>query len=288
MKGISVAIAAPIEPVCPEDVRLSVLDLIRDHSTAIAEVRGELETDPLFDANKHDDLWILRFILSHKKKTKSAVKAAKYTLGFRAQHRLDNLDIRDTPPHKVPEGRVKEYYDVRCFKNRCIVMVPDKQRGAISYVDLGGHIPGCSQKVEYDTWEQGYIYTSEWTHQWLDFVTRTTGRLTKSIRIIDMKTASMAFFDRHDMKYDSTVMEKMEDCYPQLLESISACNTPSWIHIIWALGRKIMPKRVVEKFDIINPKQNQAERDRLHKYISEENLPVEYGGVNDSPYSGKW
>lgn len=47
----------------------------------------------------------------------------------------------------------------------------------------------------------------------------------------------------------------MEDVYPQLLHAIYICNAPSFIHTIWALVRPIMPKRVVSKIDIIEPKK---------------------------------
>ena len=39
-----------------------------------------------------------------------------------------------------------------------------------------------------------------------------------------------------------------------------------------------MPKRLVSKIDFIRPDKNEKERQRLLKYITEENLPVIYGG----------
>jgi hypothetical protein len=56
-----------------------------------------LASDPLYEPNKHDDLWIVRFLLSHKQKVKAVTKAAQYTLQFRAKHQLDEVDIRYSP-----------------------------------------------------------------------------------------------------------------------------------------------------------------------------------------------
>jgi hypothetical protein len=72
----------------------------------------------------------------------------------------------------------------------------------------------------------------------------------------------------------------MEDVYPQLLHAIYVTNAPHWIHAVWALFRPIMPKRIVEKIDIIEPRDNEKEQKRLLKFISLGNLPTMHGGSN--------
>lgn len=270
----------PIDPVGANDVRVAVHDVIRDHQEQIDAVRAGIEKDPLYEKNKHDDLWIVRFVLSHKKKIKPAIAAAKETLLFRHEHDLDAHDIRSFAPHTVKEGRVKEYWDVRCPGNALILTLPDPQRGVVTFIDVGCLVPGASDQLSYDTWEYAYIYSMEWTHQWVDYITRTTGRLTRSIRIVNMKSFQLSSYNRKDMKFDAKVMAKTENCYPQLLESIQGCNVPAVVHGIWALVRAILPKRAVEKFDIMNPKENKRERESLYRHISADHLPVEHGGLN--------
>lgn len=46
--------------------------------------------------------------------------------------------------------------------------------------------------------------------------------------------------------------------------------------------RPVMPKRVVEKVDIIDPKSNQKERDRLLKFVSMKDLPQSLLGGEDN------
>ena len=72
----------------------------------------------------------------------------------------------------------------------------------------------------------------------------------------------------------------MEDIYPQLLQALFIYNAPSWIHSAWAIFRPIMPKRVIDKIDIIDPKNNQKEKQKLLAFLSEENMPVAMGGTN--------
>ena len=79
MKGVDVAVADPIPLVNEYDDRVAVKSLIDTNRKIIDETKRELEADPLYNADKHDDLWILRFLLSHKKNKKAAHKAAKAT-----------------------------------------------------------------------------------------------------------------------------------------------------------------------------------------------------------------
>lgn len=78
-------------------------------------------------------------------------------------------------------------------------------------------------------------------------------------------------------------MGEMEDCYPQLLETLFATYAPTFMHVVWSLIRPIMPKRVVDKVDIIEPHKNERERARLLHYISLDDLPTDYGGNNTTP-----
>jgi hypothetical protein len=59
------------------------------------------------------------------------------------------------------------------------------------------------------------------------------------------------------LKRDGEAMGIMEDCYPQLLQSIFICNPPVWIQIPWRMFRPFLPKRVVSKFDFIAPEKNE-------------------------------
>lgn len=85
----------PIDPVNEFDDRPSVADLIAEHRSYIDRVREQLQDEnPLFSNEKHDELWILRFLMSHKNNVKAASKAAIHTLDFRNEHKLDEKDLR--------------------------------------------------------------------------------------------------------------------------------------------------------------------------------------------------
>jgi hypothetical protein len=75
----------------------------------------------------------------------------------------------------------------------------------------------------------------------------------------------------------------MEDVYPQLLHAIYIHEAPHWIHVIWSIVRRIMPKRVVEKIDVLEPKTNAGELKKVLRFIDIETLPESLGGKNTVP-----
>lgn len=71
-------------------------DLLEKHSKAIKSVRKKILHDkdvgiPLWNPEKHDDIWILRYVLSHTGNTKSAAKAALKTMKFRDEMKMDEV-----------------------------------------------------------------------------------------------------------------------------------------------------------------------------------------------------
>jgi hypothetical protein len=202
MKGVEKAVADPINPVAPEDEREAVKALIAQHKDKIEKVREGLKEDPLYDATKHDDLWILRFVISHKK-TKPCLKAAKLTLQFRQKYNLDEEDIRNKAPHKVTSGNVYEYWQKRCNGDAIVTTHPSAKRGIIMFLQFGHFNTNAAAELTEDVWDEAFVYTSEFVHQWLDYVTRTTGLLTKSVRFIDMRGTTMKHFDRKSSQMDA-------------------------------------------------------------------------------------
>ena len=273
----------PIPPLNEHDDRPSVKELIEKHRSAIDKVRSELVSDPLFDIKKHDDLWILRFVLSHKKNHfKATIKAAKHTLAFRKEHHLDEKDIRYTTRSTGFAKESFERYTAHCSDDAFQFLVPDENRGVIAFINMNGVDQNEMVKnVPEEDWLPCFTYYTEWAHQWQDYVTRSTGRLTKSVRFVDASELKLSGINSELMRRDGKAMGIMEDCYPQLLQSIFICHGPVWIQVPWRLFRPLFPKRVTEKFDFIHPQKNEHERHRALKHISKEHFPTKYGGLNE-------
>jgi hypothetical protein len=127
-------LSTPIEPCTKHDDRPAVKDLIIAHSVKIEKLRVCVKEDPLYDPVKHDDLWLLRFIMSHKKVDK-ATGAAKATMIYRDSKKLDDVDIRGDWPGRASEKEfVVKYFN--CIADGGLVFsVPHKDRSMLMMVN---------------------------------------------------------------------------------------------------------------------------------------------------------
>jgi hypothetical protein len=69
----------------------SVVQLLAKHADKVSALRREVKAHPHFHADRHDGLWLLRYLLSHQCKVKPAAVAAKKALQMRADRGLDAI-----------------------------------------------------------------------------------------------------------------------------------------------------------------------------------------------------
>jgi hypothetical protein len=161
-------------------------------------------------------------------------------------------------------------------------VIPDHQRSVILFIDIAGvHQHGLVANVDESDWLPSYLHYNEMAYQWTDYITRKTGRLTKLLRIIDGQHIQLSSFNIECSRRDGTVMKMTEDCYPQLLAGMYVCHAPSYIQYPWRIIRPLFPKRVLQKFDFINPNTNpnQEYQRLILPHLCEDHVPVRYGGL---------
>jgi len=291
------------------DNRPFIKDLLAKHSAAVEGVRNAIQSDEnkickdLYNhsdnANRYDDIWILRFVLSHKGNVTSASKAALATIRFRDEKKLNELgDIRHRirslgvcaddilykngskplPGHKL--------YNSFCAENAAFTTLPDKDRGIIFYSDIGKiDVPGLAKGMSEEDLKYTLMHYKEATFQVLDDVTRRTGRLTKLMQILDMSNCHLRNLSRTYIKRDGACNKALEDYYPQALGCVYIANSPSWLSALWFAVRPFFPKRFVEKTDFLPslPKLKKSKETYLKSmsgYVALEHLPERYGGMN--------
>ena len=267
----------PIPPIDEHDRRPAIKDLIKTKRLKIDKIYEGIKDDPLFSPTKHDDLWILRFALSHNK-TKAAIEAARECLFYRNKYKLDKQDIRNRPPHKDENGATAAYIGL-CDDLPVVHAIPDPQRGVVMFVyykNINQH--RLLKELPNDDIQSVFIQMNEWAFQNLDYVTRTTGRLTKTVRICDLDGFSMASFSLEHNRREAGAIAALENVYPQLLDTIVLCNAPTWFRIPWNILKPLIPKRVTSKVNFLNPQEKGQKQ--IFKHISESNLPIALGGTN--------
>jgi CRAL/TRIO domain len=269
----------PIPPVHDFDHRPTLVDLLAQHRQSLNQMTAALAVHPLYQCHKHDDVWMVRFVLSHPKNTTAAITAAERTLHFRAQHELDATDIRHCPiGPNVPNESIQRFY-LYCKSDALSFVIPDDRLGLVCFIDLARiDQHALVQNVPESDWLPFFMYVLEFTHQWNDFLSRTTGRFTRSVRIVDASSLSLKTWSAENSKRDDRAWKATEAFYPQLLDRQFVCHAPAWIQVPWRFLRPCLPQRLVAQADFVAPKKNAKDRRRLLIYISLENLPVRFGG----------
>ena len=268
-----------------EERRPSVKELISQNRLLIDDVKSELCNHELYDETKHDDLWILRFLLSHKKDKRRALAAAEATLVYRKIHSLDERDVRAFPPQHRDQILNNESFH-RLFEegigeDSITVVVPDKKRcGVVIYFNVSSIDTHALANVEQEDWLRGMTYVNEFQFQWLDYLTRTTGRLTKSTHIVDVAGIYFSMFNMTTQRKYTSATRAMQDCYPQAVQAYLVCHAPVWIEGPWRYLKPLLPSRVVEKLDFLNPRQYDEDLKRLLQYVPKALLPERFGGEN--------
>ncbi len=288
----------------PNDDRPFIKDLLEEHSKAIASVKEIILADETGkeiynkgdNPKRYDGIWTLRYLLSHKGNVKSSAKAALKTIKFREEHKMNELgDIRykirnlgtgDTETlsdnYRFPHART---FERCCGEKSIMITLHDPDRGPVLYVD-GGKIDQNAMAETMDD-EKTILYNlhyNEAIYQVLDHVTRKTGRLTRHLKVIDLRDVSLLSMNRAYLKRDGTSKKVLQDYHPQLLGSVYIANAPTWMTTLWTALKHFFPKRSVEKVEFLASesklKSNKAYIKPLLRYVSEEDLPERYGGKN--------
>lgn len=278
-------------PMSPQDDRPAICDLLSKHSKELTLVKELVSIDnPLYNTNRHDDIWLLRFLLSQIQPDKAAV-AARNTMQYRHQHNLDALgklnwidstkevsDISEVPP-------IFRAYAERVEKGTSYVAQPDGDREIIEYIRLSGVDMGrIASEVSIEEVRAINRIGSEFKFQTLDEVTRRTGRLTKAIRVFDLAGMKVSNFNRKYLKMEGQAAKEIEEFYPQQTDTLFVFNAPSWIQYISKTFKYLFSRRLTKKVNIVTtprPGDYLPEDSRVFRHVSALHFPSKYGGESD-------
>ena len=133
------AVAAQVEA----HGRERIADLIAQHADKLATLRSRVCDEEHYDAARHDDLFLLRFVLSHlpcnlplgstgrQAGMQAAVKAVQSTIAWRARHGFDEPGLLCGGPDALVLGPVATFYASMTVRDAVSYYVPDADRGAV-------------------------------------------------------------------------------------------------------------------------------------------------------------
>jgi hypothetical protein len=289
------------------DDRPLIADLLVAHSVAIVSVQERINANEIgkelfnkgCNSERYDDIWILRFVLSHRGNVKSATKAALKTMIFREEKKLNEVgDLRhkiknfsgedndatsnSNAANDLPGSKLFKKF---CEKEAIFNFLPDKNRGILviiqlSHVDMDRIVTETSAEESFE-W---YLYSHEAFHQVLDEISRRTGRLTKMVQFLDMANMQLLRMNLTYARRDAYTLHMMEEFYPEQIGTMFIFNSPEWLSGLWTLIRPLFTKSLVEKVDFL-PSISKMKKSKIRfgsvlRCISEDNLPEKYGGMN--------
>ena len=259
--------------------REAVRDLLCTHEAALAELRAAMSSDALFNPMVHDDLWLLRYVLSHAKKggVASALAAARACMAWRHRHNMDDPLLPCGGAAALAMPAVAKMYTALRDPAAISYYVPDPDRGTL-FVSVPALIDFHKAAATVTEEEQSLAHrlTTEWLWRQCDEVTRRTGLLTKCVRLVDLKSMGLSNIPWELVRRDASNSKVTEDFYPQLLGAVFVCNAPALINVVWRGLRPVLPARILEKVDFLGT--SARERARLLRWVAAEHLPERYGG----------
>mmetsp|Transcript_32296 Transcript_32296/g.49105 ORF Transcript_32296/g.49105 Transcript_32296/m.49105 type:complete len:291 (-) Transcript_32296:465-1337(-) len=271
-----------------KDNRPLVKDLLEKHASQLVELRNILEKEESYSKDHYDNLWMLRFLLSHKKVSKASA-AAISTMNFRKERKINELgDIRHKMiDHLEAETSDRNFEIHRKHMKFChsplaiIYALPDPDRGLIQiltpkYMDQENFV----KEISLEETVEVTLYGNEIIFQVLDDITRRTGKLTKLLRITDLTDYALKDVNLEYLKRHSAATKALEDHYPGLLGSSIVNNPPTWCNATWKVIKHLFPKRVQERVAFVSPNKNPKDAKCFLKYVVRENLWEKFGGNN--------
>lgn len=216
-----------------------ISDLLAEHRAAVAAVKASPELRGILGP-EHDDLYILRYVLSNKGDADAAASAVLRSINWRREHadlllRIDALqaDVRATIATGMLPWRTVNGQPVQFTMP---FAVPTEQ---------------WATKSEDWHFEAG-ISNRELAYRTCDRLTRESGRLHKLVMLQDATGLSLSFVLRaHKLAGNQGKLSKLSEfLYPQLIDKIIITHPPPFLSLLHRMAAVSMSERTLRKFKV--------------------------------------
>ena len=256
---------------------ISIDDLLLKHRTAVCNLYHAIKGHPSFDAAKHDDLFLLRYVLSYPKH-KAAVRAASVALASRAALRLDETraETLRLPSREWVERSTRPWAHLM----PAMVLQPDANGTLALYVDARHVNMHDVLRVPRDDFNRAQRTMMEFIHHRMDRATRSTGNLVKYNRIINLAGVSLSTVSPRFVRRDAEDNKELQGLYPQLMGAVIFVNPPAALDVLYRTLLPLIPAKIAEKTVVLAPLKRRRDLERLVELsgLPLEELPVACGG----------
>ena len=274
--------------------REKVEDLLASHADALVSLRAAVG-DKLPDGPEagtgvqFDDIFLLRYLLSHKGDVAKATEPLLETLKWREDNAETLASLKTI--HDIPNAST-------FLRFQTVGDIGTTFAGWTTFVVRTAHSDLTSLMNAMSVQEVSDYLTFSKELQWRDCDKRTreTGMLVKNISVIDMQAFSLFGADRRFFAALGDSSKKSAIVYPQLLGATICVNAPSFIQLIIKAFSPFMPQSALDKQRFCKVKDTRKEaasgcpflnmfggQDDAGKTCPVAGLPDFLGGVEPCP-----
>lgn len=279
-------LAAPVAAMGPaKDLAKPLLDvdeLLAANAARVEKILTSLKNGtgddapslPVGEGTPYDDIWALRFCLSHDEDDE-ALATARKTLSWRKEHAemLEKAAKRE---------RVKKFASIERFV-AADYHGEDKRGNPVYCIRAGISNPSAMMDAHTkDEVLMFMMYRKEIGFLIADERTRRTRKLHKLITVNDLNHVSlMAGTDKRFQKVLGESSKMSETLYPQLLDRAVLINVPYIFSVIWSMVRGLISAKTKAKVAICpgDTLKGDVSKCPFAKHVKMETIPTFMGGT---------
>lgn len=259
---------------CSKDFAGTEIGCLMDvHASALEELASLAERDAHFDPHRHDRLYLLRFLLSHRGNVTRAATAFSRTASWRSAMQLDRLGDAMLSG-QVTQKHFPHHAEIAKHAPMHLARHPETGQTILYFLDvdlraLMAHV-SADQFIEYQT------YLNEWCYVHCDLAQRFTGRLLRHVRVAELSKATVrTHVDYKFLRAFVKSTRQSEDYYPQLVQRVVLCNMGAFQERVFhSVCMPILPSRLREKLMIISPHRKPEDGKALLDVLPASRVPA--------------
>ena len=235
-------------------------DLLALHADAVVSLRAAVgdklpEGPEAGSGVQFDDVFLLRYLLSHKGDAAKATAPLLETLQWRKDNAETLASLKTI--HDIPNAAT-------FLRFQTVGDIGATFSGWTTFVVRTAHSDLTSLMNAMSVQEVSEYLTFSKELQWRDCdkKTRETGMLVKNISVIDMQGFSLFGADRRFFAALGDSSKKSAIVYPQLLGATICVNAPSFIQLIIKAFSPFMPQSALDKQRFCKVKDTRKEPPR--------------------------
>lgn len=259
--------------------QIKVSEAIEKHKALIATLRIKCKEEIALDSKQFDDdLFLVRFCLSHKGDEAKTIEALKESIAFRFKNR-EILAKLATGWEHPDEKKLREVAPAGYHGGL--------RDGSVLFIIRGGLVSAdrifahCTE----DEVRNGVIFSKEILYAMCDKKTRETGTIKKVVSVMDLSGGSVFDVNRRMINLMGSVSKQESNCYPNLIGRAVLFRPfgQQFLRPLMALGKMVLPASMFEKISIAGATNSSSTEDiKLCPYTKDlfalDELPSFLGG----------